>query len=80
MRIEFKIDLFTIPVVGDIIDLGPECLKEVSTKLKNREFLMEYGKTFVVIERTKRIGKKRFYRDEDWVLKLDTVDPLIDNM
>ena len=75
MRVSFSMELHTVPVVGDFIHVDPKFIKEVSTKLIGRETIKQFGKTFVVVKRTKYMTS---FLKEDWRLELSTVDPLED--
>lgn len=73
MRVSFQMTLHTVPVVGDFIHVAPEFITEVSTKLIGKEMVKEFGKTFVVVKRTKYMTS--FFK-EDWRIELSPVESL----
>ena len=73
MRVSFKMKLHTVPVVGDFIHVDPKFITEVSTKLIGKENIKRFGKTFVVVKRTKHMIS--FYK-EDWRIELSPSEPL----
>ena len=75
MRVEFSMNLHTVPVVGDFIRVRPELITEISKKLIDREQIKEFGKTFVV---TSRIKYMTSHYKEDWRIRLSPVEPLKD--
>ena len=73
MRVSFYMTLHTVPVVGDFIHVDPQYITEVSAKLPDKDLIKQFGKTFVVVKRTKYMTS---FFNEDWRIELSPVDPL----
>ena len=80
LRVDFTMKLHSIPMVGDFIDVRPQGIKEVSTKLISRETIKRFGKVFVVVKRTYNTKPHPInprYKVE-WNIELDILEPLVD--
>lgn len=75
MRVKFQIELHTVPVAGDFIQVCPKHITELSAKLKGVKLIKEFGIEMVVTKRTKYLSS---YLKEDWRISLSPTEPLED--
>ena len=75
-----------IPLVGDIIDIPPFCIKQVSLNLKNRDIIKQFGIECVVIKRkliihqmaNPKVQYNLFNKGDHWQLELKPIYKLRD--
>lgn len=75
MRVYFRLTLHTVPLAGDVIQVPPRFIKEMSKKLIDRKSIEMFGLSFVVSKRVKFLTS---CAGEDWRLELTPENPLKD--